>query len=305
MSTCYILKSVKDKTLYDREQWIEDYTKFLRNLYGSSCSEDGNPYKDPDAVDSHNEPFYSRLAEFLNKRECDMSDQLNGKWRYEFIDGEKDKYGIHVKNENDERILVLFSDQFGFSAHERDRYYPYDHYAELAGNDPDKLEKAISDIAVWIFESRSIGGSFLWPRHSDHNGWNYNQARGGTRKSINNPRYYIEDRVDLTLLEIKHIFDEKKTETDILYSFYNECKGLRTFFDHFGSFNTYIDFFKMGDFVENDNPIDIMAGRELTATDAAVYRKKLKSIYSLGFEDTQKMLSKVNEMIVARTGRMQ
>lgn len=145
----------------------------------------------------------------------------------------------------------------------------------------------------------------MWPRHSDHNGWNYNQARGGTRKSINNPRYYIEDRVDLTLLEIKHIFDEKKKETDILYSFHNECKGLRTFFDHFGSFNTYIDFFKMEDFVENDNLIDIMTGRELTAADAAVYRKKLKSIYSLDFEDTQKMLSKVNEMIVARTGRMQ
>ena len=146
----------------------------------------------------------------------------------------------------------------------------------------------------------------MWPRHKKHkDDWDYNMARGGTKNSFDNPKFYIEDRVDLTLLEIKHIFDEKKTESDILYSYWNRGEELKLFFDHFGSFDTYIKFFMMEDFVNNGIPIDIMTGRELTAADAAVYRKKLKSIYSLGFEDTQKMLSKVNEMIVARTGRMQ
>ena len=302
MIESFILKSMRDKTLYDKEKWIEVYPKYLRNLYGSSVCMRRSPYRDPDEFAKHNILFYVRLEEFLNMREREMENQLNGKWHYRFINGEtSNEYGIHVSDENGNKLFVLFSDQFGFSAPTNDKKYPYDYYAELAKDD---LEKAISNIAVWIYESRSIGGSFLWPRHNKDQS-NYNQARGGSKNSVNYSRYYIEDRVDLTLLEIKHIFDEKKTETDILYPYWNRCEELKIFFDHFGSFKTYIEFFMMDDLVKGDMPIDIITGETMTDEDIKKYRNKKVSIFDLEIDRLEQMLRRVNDLIVARSNKIQ
>ena len=56
--------------------------------------------------------------------------------------------------------------------------------------------KAAEFLTKYVYTTRTLGGSFLWPEswHRD-----YNMGRGN--------RSYIEDRVDLTLLEIKHYFE--------------------------------------------------------------------------------------------------
>ncbi|MCR5060057.1 MAG: hypothetical protein K6A80_03380 [Saccharofermentans sp.] len=303
MGDSYILK---DGKRCEFKEWKNDYTQFLEKLYELP----ENPYNDPDAKDTKNVEFYSGLAKFLTKQEEEMRDRLNEEWTYKAVFGEqKDNYdyGIQVF-ENGNKLFVLFSDQFGFSAPDFKKNHPYDYYIKLAKEaGEDKYKEAISNVAEWIFESRSIGGSFLWPRHGKGSD-NYNYKRGGAESYSS----YIQDRVDLTLLEIKHIFDEKKTKTDILYSFWNSCGELKSFFDHFGSFDTYIDFFKMEDFVKDKMPRDIFDLQKCLDDDK--YKKmnefnknKLPlddadSIFRKDIDTVENMLNNVNGLINKRTG---
>jgi hypothetical protein len=67
----------------------------------------------------------------------------------------------------------LKSDQFGFSVpktendHEPKKLmrHPYVIYYE---NKTDK-EKALKNIVNWVYKTRSIGGSFLWPEEEGFN----------------------------------------------------------------------------------------------------------------------------------------
>lgn len=69
-------------------------------------------------------------------------------------------------------------------------------------NKLDKDPDAIAEfLANYVYKTRTLGGSFLWPKSLCST---YNKSRG--------IRNYIEDRVDLTLLEIKHIYEIRKWE---------------------------------------------------------------------------------------------
>ncbi|MBR2523293.1 MAG: hypothetical protein IKE53_02500 [Clostridiales bacterium] len=297
MVNSYILKH----EYYKYDEWEKVYTKYLEMLYESSQDLEMlyDPYNDPDAMATMNAGFYNDLASFLNTQEKRV---LNGKWEYKAIFGDKaENYGIQVY-ENKEILFVLFSDQFGFSA--PDRKHPYDYYVKLAkAISEDRYKEVISNVVEWVFNTRSIGGSFLWPRQVQE----YNLKRGGSEKRSS----YIQDRVDLTLLEIKHFYDEHnnkpdehKNKTDILYPFWDK-EDLKLFFEHFGSFDTYIKFFMMEDFVDGGMPIDIITGERLTDNDVKRYIDRKDTIFTPEIDKVERMLSNVNSLIVARTNKMQ
>ncbi len=134
---------------------------------------------------------------------------------------------------------------------------------------------------------------------------------------------YIEDRVDLTLLEIKHYFeyrelDDKKNfkySGDILFRYYDNLDA-QTWFGFFDSFEDYVDFFLFNGFVDKDEqtneytPINILTGKAFE-TDYLNYEKnvlkgleedKLKAMLDLVMrkvktrsEDMEKLIAKYNQ----------
>ncbi|NLK29230.1 MAG: hypothetical protein GX306_12980, partial [Clostridiales bacterium] len=112
---------------------------------------------------------------------------------------------------------------------------------------------------------RTIGGCFIWPIQKccgKKIQWraNYNIARG--------IRSYLEDRVDLTLLEVKHYYDyiddresykKNNPYNDRLYSsIKKETSTMEDFLAHFGSFKNYVQYFHFQDFVEEINEYTLM-----------------------------------------------
>lgn len=250
---CYIYAGKKynrtekkyDFTWYKKcEDWVKEYTEYKNKKRTT------NPYNDPDsAIIGHfNQEYYETLTKFLNIREKDC----NKDWVFlpptieKNIEIPKDRT-IIVKGKN----LFLSSDQFGFSEIEKANHNlekrPY-HYLE-----PEKT-------ARYLYETRSIGGSFIWPKTYNLDRWSciYNNLRGAGS--------YIEDRVDLTLLEIKHYLDNKndykKFENDIMYNQINNASSkMQEWLDHFKDFNDYVEYFMFDDFcIKKDNeylPLDL------------------------------------------------
>lgn len=242
------------------------------------------PYNDPDAQKSRNKWFYDDLRKFLIERE----DKLGCKtWKYILNESGQ---GIDVIDKEGERITTLISDQFGFSRPTSDKYkHPYDIY--LSKN-LDNRENAINQVCEWIYYSRTIGGSFLWPKEI----WNdYNDLRGGhkfskemsddtyekspsTKQGKGFHSYHLEDRVDLTLLEIYLFYNRNKNVelnrcwTHAKLSIIGEdvlCK----WFEHFRSFEKYVDFFRFNSFVYNNEsdkeykPRNIITGKCMISLD--------------------------------------
>lgn len=243
------------------------------------CKSECKIYNDPD--NKKNTDFYDKLASFLNAASWKNKKNLYFKANeapYGMITVYyKDKYG-------NKQHFTVHSDQFGFSAvpciYFR-KNYPLSRYLEMQKNKLDKLknksegQKAVAEfLANYVYTTRTIGGSFLWPE-SWYKG--YNMSRGNGReikdKIIKGNAGYIEDRVDLTLLEIKHYFeyrelDDKKKfkySGDILFRYYDNLDA-QTWFGFFDSFEDYVDFFLFNDFVYKDKqtkeytPINILTG---------------------------------------------
>jgi hypothetical protein len=226
------------------------------------------------------------------------------------------KKGIMVYRKKDKKeYFTIQSDQLGFSAvpwiYFR-KNYPLSRYLEMQKNKLDKLKNK-SDIDVvadfltkYVYTTRTLGGSFLWPESL----WStYNKNRGNGN--------YIEDRVDLTLLEIKHYFeyrdlDDKKKfkyRRDILFSRY-KIPDAQTWFGFFDSFEDYVDFFMFNDFVEDIGiggkkeymPINILNG-EPFEKDCLYYEEDiLKNICEKGLKD---VLERVMNMVANRTKNME
>lgn len=256
---------------FEYSDWEKKYTDFLKQFYKKKdCKQ---VYNDPDGVE-HTE-FYKDLAEFLNIREKQMKEKMKGNWSYEF-DIDKKSKGIKVKEKNVE-IFTIFSDQFGFSAPRKgkEKKHPYDVYAEINNYD----ESYLKNISKYVYYTRTLGGSFLWPCDG---GKKYNGERGGNQTS-NSERYYIEDRVDLTLLEIKNYYD-REIENRIL----NYCltDDMKKWFDHFKDFKTYIDFFLFQSFVDEENiPIPLVENEKNTDLSNG---RKWKKIIENRMEDIEK-----------------
>lgn len=179
-----------------------DRDGYLRYLTKEGQGADA--YIDPDRtyVDAGS-GFYNGLVDFLTVREAEK--KTDDRWSYrlhsEYVKGNGQPVGIWVRDAKiPGEVLYLRSDQFGFSAPNGkkrvrawDKRHPYASFIELDG---DK-----SFVADCVRDTRTLGGSFLWPLFHGGRNWQsvYNLRRGA--------RSYIEDSVDLTLYEIRRFYD--------------------------------------------------------------------------------------------------
>lgn len=276
--------------------WVDEYKKDLESYIKSDAAP--RVYSDPDSSyrkDWDDHSFFYDLVTFLNEREKEMKNSLQGGFAYRFSEGKG--IGVFDKdNDKEEPLFWLHSDQLGFSAPDKDGRHPYDLYIKEHGN----KDEAIEQVIKWISRSRTIGGSFLWPIQF----WkNYNRQRGG--KIDSNRQFYIQDRVDLTLWEIKNWYSGNGMN-DIL----ERCKesNLEQWLGHFKNFETYVTYFMFKNFVSSDksyNPINIITGK----SDAPVRGKngenpKPAITESMEFTSLEKMLKTLNNKIVERSIEM-
>lgn len=318
------LKNKKDDTYYENLQdWNSAYIPFLTNFFIHGNWERKNePYEDPDSTA---EEFYKALRIFLQAQEDSYRDLLNGHFKYEFdfpyikVEKETNEEGIY------EQLFYLKSDQFGFSRPSDKKSHPYDTYIEMCSN----KENAIENVARWIYESRTIGGAFLWPLEVDEKGelYNrnnppYNMRRGGSCKGGSK----IEDRVDLTLFEIKMLLDGKHNNKVILERVSRDGTNMKKWLDHFKSFETYISFFCFDDFLSEKDIINIVGSNINTEKPDQNHIELLKEndigerkIYEIccrrGYpnigtplldnEKLKTMLNNVNILIKRRTEKME
>lgn len=260
-------------------------------------------YEDPDSVDGvESLSYYHELTQFMNKRASALNyalsflqpskAKLSGRCENcntckEGVDGADESKIALIKDGSP--LMLLTSDLFGFSVAGgkiKDKMYPYGMYFNQAIRIDDNIDKdnqkdnqkqrqeMLTFIGRCIYDTRTLGGAFLWPVDAEwrNNNWNiksknsnYNLKRGMGS--------YIEDRVDLTLLEIKHFyefFDEKKGfdeeeykeeyKGDIILS-YSDSDKIVEWLGLFGSFEKYVEFFMFHPFVVKKDgsyyPIDV------------------------------------------------
>ncbi|WP_455268049.1 DUF6994 family protein [Ruminococcus sp.] len=264
-------------------------------------------YIDPDAKE--NKGFYRDLSNFLNAASWKNKKNL-------YFKANEAPYGMitvyYKDKKGEEHHFTLHSDQLGFSAVPCTYFkqnYPLSRYLEMQKNKSDKDPDAIAEfLANYVYTTRTIGGSFLWPETL----WkSYNPGRGCAK---------IEDRVDLTLLEIKHYFeyrelDDKKKfkySGDILLRYYDNLDA-QTWFGFFDSFEDYVDFFLFNGFVKEINkngkkeymPINILTGDlnyETNTLKDIKDEKQLKAMLDLVMRkvktrsvDMEKLIAKYNQ----------
>lgn len=271
-----------------------------------------NIYTDPDG--KKNTGFYKDLSDFLNaarisrKNDKIISFEANEAPYGMITVYYKDQYG-------NEQHFTVHSDQLGFSAvclkYFR-KNYPLSRYLEMQKNKLDKLknksDKKLETVAKflseYVYTTRTLGGSFLWPEDW-YKGYNMERGNGS----------YIEDRVDLTLLEIKHIYKFRELENQLIYGkdyLFKRYKNQYAdkWFGFFDSFEDYVDFFMINDFVEDIStngkkeymPINILTGKRFKTDYPGYEMDTLKDIkeYKL-----KAMLERVRDMVEKRTIRME
>lgn len=279
-SYCYNLKKSLKK-----EDWINQYAEYLVKAV-NDCQK-GEPkstylYSDPDGTwKNENSVFYHKLEKFLKNQEESLNINEEYKWTYKFVYQKGKVGGIYVfDNENNkennkekEPVLILRSDQFGFSVPRNEntikQKYPYGDYLlttdlNLPKEDSNSIEVKSKKVAEWVWNTRTIGGSFLWPITETSNG---NRSLYNMKRGVGD---YIQDRVDLTLLEIKEFYDlytEYKNYEDIKRHMMDgmillkEADGEKIFnwLSHFQSFENYVKFFCFEEFIEQrEKQIDIV-----------------------------------------------
>lgn len=285
------------------KEWRKVYKEDLESYISSDATLPNvkRHYSDPDTsyCKGRDHSFFCDLVKFLNKREKSCSDILQGNFKYRFMEGEGIEVSGTYSKGREMQPFYLRSDQFGFSAPTNEKAHPYDLYIAKHEN----KDEAIEQVIEWISMSRTIGGSFLWPRPFYDE---YNLQRGG--KITSNRRYYIQDRVDLTLWEIKNWYNRK----DIL----ERCSTEENFghwMRHFKNFETYVNYFMFKyesksefDFVDKSyNPINIITGK----SDAPVRgpqgeNPKPEITESMKLDSLETMLNTLNDKITKRSIKM-
>ncbi|MBD8912934.1 MAG: hypothetical protein EGR82_04560 [Ruminococcus bicirculans] len=266
------------------------------------CKSECKIYNDPD--NKKNTDFYDKLASFLNAASWKNKKNL-------YFKANEAPYGMitvyYKDKKGEEHHFTIHSDQLGFSAVPCIYFkqnYPLSRYLEMQKNKSDKDPDAIAEfLANYVYTTRTIGGSFLWPETL----WKgYNRSRGCAK---------IEDRVDLTLLEIKHYFeyrdlDDKKKfkyRRDILFSRY-KIPDAQTWFGFFDSFEDYVDFFMFNDYVDKDKqtkeytPINILTGK---AFETDYPERETNVLKKASEEELKKMLDLVMDKVKTRSEDME
>ncbi len=254
-----------------------------------------------------NTDFYSALSNFLNASR--ISRKNNKILSFEANEAPYGMITVYYKDKyGKEQHFTVHSDQLGFSAVPLKYFrknYPLSRYLEMQKNKSKEGQKAVAEfLANYVYTTRTLGGSFLWPE-SWYKG--YNMDRGNDS--------YIEDRVDLTLLEIKHIYKFRELENQLIYGKDHLFKRYKNqyadkWFGFFDSFEDYVDFFMFNDFVEDIStngkkeymPINILTGKRFKTDYPGYEMDTLKDIkeYKL-----KAMLERVMNMVEKRTIRME
>lgn len=286
--------------------WKKVYMKSFTTSYVSELQKPNSVralYCDPDTTykKGFNHHFFEQLVVFLTKQECRLKEKLEGKYQYTFEEGK----GIKVEDKKNKDIFYLKSDQLGFSAPINEKVYPYDLFL-IKSRD---IDKALEQVANWIISSRTIGSSFLWPEQFYKK---YNLSRGGKIDSKN--KYYIQDRVDLTLWEIFYWYenninnDSSNNKVTKMTSVNDEeaTDDLEKWLSHFKTFETYIEFFCFQDFVnEKSCPINILSGSAEEPQWNNTSDRKPGITKQLDKKTIYKMLDRVNTMILRRSMRIE
>ncbi|MBD5452327.1 MAG: hypothetical protein HDR25_06765 [Lachnospiraceae bacterium] len=245
---------------YEKTNFINEYIEYL-NKPNREC-----PYEDIDTVRYKDVVFYNDLAKFLEK--------MLG---LGFKGPDKSDYPFAIKFQDNQDVMYLTSDQFGFSVpysdiskkHKKskawngEKSYPYARYLSVRCDD----DKGADDseqrrfVASCIYGTRTIGGSFIWPKVKIGRDYKsiYNMHRGVGG--------YIEDRVDITLHEINCFYDvysekkinyksfeeeyKEKYPNNILFirQCEDEKKAIYRWLSIFETFEGYVEKLKFADFV--------------------------------------------------------
>lgn len=292
------LLSTNYKT-YENKGDAEKERKRIWKQLGDSETAYCDIYIDPDY--KKNEDFYRALSDFLNAANSHRKNKLS----FEAYETPDEMISVYYNKgkKGEKKYFSLQSDQLGFSAVPWIYFstkYPLSRYFEMQKN-----KEAAQFLAEYVLTTRTLGGSFLWPETLHEQ---YNKYRG--------IRSYIEDRVDLTLLEIKHIYEIRKWEKLLPYGgdiLFQSCKNndAQTWFGFFKSFEDYVDFFEFNDFVENISktskkeymPINILTGK---AFETDYPRRQTDVLKEIEDEKQLKaMLERVRDMVAKRTKKME
>lgn len=191
----------------------------------------------------------------------------------------------------------LISDQLGFSAHPKiyknnPQKYPLGIISLLATqcdrNSSKKVNRILERLTGFVINTRTLGGAFLWPTNTPNViNCSYNLCRGVANK--------IEDRVDLTLLEVKHYMESReealKSGRQDVTEFYKSeypgdllsrpyAKAIRTqWLDYFKDFDEYVNFMMFDAFAVGTpkKPLSIFGDFPVTATSEKEIQKKFSS----------------------------
>lgn len=305
------LLSTNYKTYPNKEDAEKERKRIWEQLGGSEIAY-SDIYIDPD--NKKNEEFYRELSNFLNVSR--ISRKNNKILSFEANEAPYGMITVHYKGQNGKEYgFRLHSDQLGFSAVPCIFFrnnYPLSRYLEMQKNKLDKRKNksnkatdAVADfLAGYVYTTRTLGGSFLWPES-----WYkaYNMSRGNGS--------YIEDRVDLTLLEIKHIYKFRELENQLIYGKDHLLKQYKNqyadkWFGFFDSFEDYVDFFMFNDFVEDIStngkkeymPINILTGKRFKTDYPGYEMDTLKDIKEYKLKE---MLERVRDMVANRTKKME
>ena len=296
------------------DEFMTDAICYLRNV------KQQNPYIDLDSIHSKKgyeykcSNLYNSLSEYLNK----MRDKMEVPCKFRF--SENGSYpGIEVVDKD----FCLKSDQLAFSFNDKAAYdskYPCGKYFQSL---EEKDDDGFSFLAEYVYCTRGIGCSFLWPILNDKLNPDYNKKRG--------IRNYIEDSVDLTLWEIKECYEwlnypelEKEEnnptmEDNLLIKCCKkdteEAEKTKEWLKSIGSFKKYVEFFCFGAFVKGNNPIDIVnsdlsKGEVKLLTDEIVKgiresRKKRIRDTIAKKEDVERLLKNVMKLVCSRSMTME
>lgn len=326
---------------YEPKHFEDNYSHFLEEKLANRSSGRSYDYIDPDCVeDVGKTDFYNDLTDFLNERERSCIEEkdrylylppLEAPGTAKWLENHEEWRGLTDKMDekkttvlkNGERLFCLTSDQFGFSAfegiYEKENYERYPLVNLLCScREKCKAEQkeVIGRITEYVKNTRTLGGSFLWPVHPEGNKkreCSYNKRRG-----VGN---YLEDRVDLTLLEVKHALDcagEKKRDykeyekSDILYDLYGDDNThLREWLEHFGTFTEFVEYFMLEPFCKMRPtaegsyeyiPVNIIDGRGIEEKEETGNTVKVRDLRG---KEILNMLDRLEGMILVRTANME
>jgi len=147
-----------------------------------------------------------------------------------------------------------------------------------------KLDGWLSDSEKEKFQQkvRTIGGHIVFPAHRK-DGFTINQARGVNRK--------ISDRFDLTLECFRRYYSNEDSPLTSVLKTYSD------FFNVFKSFESYIDFFMLQDFIEKNGEIKFSLPFDDFKRSALPENKEEYVSY---MENTIDLIDRRNERILKR-----